>query len=248
MSTLLAQLQNAKNIVQPWTHTFLLGDTGSGKTSLAASWPRPCFVVPRNEGSMTTLMGQNFPYKEITTRQDMDRLIKAIEDEYARSPNEFPFDTIVIESVSHYTDLIIEELTQGNRFNMDQQRWGHLSSHLRSVHSRLRALDVHTVFTSLAKITRNKDGDIIDGGPLLQGQMSYKLPSACDIFAYCEVREGRPPLYETWFSTRKGIPARSRFRGMPPSIKNCRFKDIEPFLTLKDSQPNGPSVQVPSQP
>jgi len=233
MSTLLSLLQNSKHIIQPWTHWFLLGDTGSGKTTVASSFPRPLFIVPRNEGSMTTLMGGDFPYKEISTRQDMDAILKAIEDEYARDPNAFPFDTIVIESVSHYTDLIIEELTSHNRFNMDQLRWGHLSSHLRSVHSRLRALDVHTVFTSLAKIQRNKDGEIIDGGPLLQGQMSYKLPSACDVFAYCEVREGRPPQYETWFSTRKSIPARSRFRGMPPSIKNFRFADAKPFLTAQ---------------
>ena len=223
-------LQNTKNITSPWTHWFLVGDTGTGKTTLASSFPRPLFIVPRNEGSMTALMGRNFLFKEVSTRKEMDDLLSEIEKEYKHDPNGFPFDTIVVESISHYADLVIEELTLNNRFNMDQQRWGVLSSHFRTIHSRLRALDLHTVFTSLVKIDRNKEGAIVNGGPLLQGNMSYKLPSACDIFALCEVREGKVPIYETWFTARNGVPARSRFPGTPSSIRNCTYGAMKPFL------------------
>ena len=48
---------------------------------------------------------------------------------------------------------------------MDQQKWGKLASAMRNIQSRLRNLDVHAVFTSLAKVDQDAAGNAV-GSPI----------------------------------------------------------------------------------
>jgi len=236
--------KNAKDILAPWVHFFLYGDTGSGKTMAASTFPRTLFLVPQNENSITTLRGRDVPYYEIIDMSSpvnagvggMIPVLEEIEKAYDQGPDAFPFDTIVIESISHYADLCIEEMSKGNALQMDQQKWGRLGSHFRNLQTRLRKLDCHVVFTALAKASIIADAE--DGGartpgsPLIQGQTALKLPSACDVIGYCE--EYRPNAkdmkYRVHFRKYQTFPARSRFSRMPAVVESFDFKKIEDFL------------------
>ena len=236
--------KNAKDIGTPWVHFFLYGDTGSGKTKAASTFPRPLFLVPQNENSITTLRGQDVPYYEIIDMSSpvadgiggMIAVLDEIERAYDKGPEEFPFDTIVIESISHYADLCIEEMSKGNALQMDQQKWGRLGSHFRNLQTRLRKLDCHVVFTALAKASVIADaedgGGQAPGAPLIQGQTALKLPSACDVIGYCEeYRANAKDLeYRVHFRKYRHFPARSRFSRMPAVVKNFDFKKVEAFL------------------
>lgn len=239
---------NTKNTETPWTHWFIYGDTGSGKTTMAATFPRPIFLCPANEHSMTTLIGRDFPYFLITDRSSplvdarggLESVIEALENEYERNLDDFPYDTIVIESLTHYCDLVQEELTQGGSLMMDPQKWGKLASHLRNIQARLRNMDVHVVFTALAKTDKDASDQII-GGPLIPGSMGYKLPSSCDVIGYAveqDMGRNRPKKYCLHLSKHKWFPARTRFPRLPRVVEDFNFEKLRPLLT-REEESNG---------
>lgn len=229
---------NAQNLVEPWTHWFLYGPSGAGKTTAAATFPKPVFLVPYNESSITTLAGRDIPYFIIVDKDQTPLNLKtgtgsmkAVLDHlivgYKRNPEAFPFETIVIESISHYGDLVQEQLTVGDQ-KMDQQKWGFFLAHFRTIQARLRGIDVHVVFTALDKLEKTESGGYV-GGPLVPGQTAQKLPSACDVIGYCEETAGR---YQIHFRRHKHFPARSRFGRLPPKVVDFKFDEIEQYLTL----------------
>jgi hypothetical protein len=238
LSPLLGATKNASDIEHPWLHWFLYGDSGSGKTTASASFPRPLFLVPANEGSIVTLTGMDVPYIEITGqygpvlngRGGMEAAITLIEQEYRTNPEDFAYDTIVVESLTHYQDLVQEELTENNAQQMDQRKWGLLAAHLRNIQMRLRDLEVHVVFTALAKVTEN-DAGVVMGGPMLSGQSAVKLPSACDIIGYAEAPATKKGKHTIHFRRRNHYFARSRFRGMPASVDNFDYSAVQTHLT-----------------
>ena len=154
--------RNAKNIVAPWTHWFLYGDSRSGKTRSCATFPRPVFLVPYNEQSITTLRGMDVAYYEVTGMKGdvtngsggLENILLELENEYYRDPNEFPYETVVLESISHYSDLVADELTRGGKVFMDQAKWGQFLSHFRNIQARLRNMEVHAVLPRSPRLTK----------------------------------------------------------------------------------------------
>lgn len=229
----------------------------SGKTTIAATFPRPIFLVPKNESSMVTLNGRDFPYVLIVDRSSpfmpgrgdtptesgMDAALTVLEDNFEASlkqnrPELFPYDTIVVEALTHYCDLVQDELTEGSTLPMDMPRWGKLASHLRNVHTRLRNMDLHVVFTALANVSK----DTKEGGPQIPGSMAEKLPSACDVIAYIEVTDmgkDKPQKHTMHLRQRKQFFARSRFPQLPAAIENFDFHKIEHLLVNPTALPLG---------
>ena len=68
-----------------WVRWFMYGATGSGKTTAAATFPAPLFIVPKNEMSVVTLAGRNVPYIEVTDRASMGAAIAYIKTQYAKN-------------------------------------------------------------------------------------------------------------------------------------------------------------------
>ena len=245
--------KNAQDLTSPWTHWFLYGDSGSGKTTNASTFPRPLFIVPQNESSITTLRGRDIPYYEAIDISSpvvggvggMLSILSEIEQAYDAGPDEFPYDTLVIESISHYADLAIEEMTRGGDLQMDQQKWGRFGSHFRNLQTRLRRLDCNVIFTALAKSSDGASDDEtgkrvkdVMGMPMIQGQTSIKLPSACDVIGYCEEYRINPKdtRYRIHFRKFKQFPARSRFKRIPPVIEDFAFSKVEPFLAPDETE------------
>jgi hypothetical protein len=231
--------KNAKDIEVPWTRWFFYGDTGSGKTNLSATFPRPCFIVPKNEGSAVTLRGRDIPYYEATDMSSqvrggvggMNRILDEIEAAYTKDLSNFPFDTIVIESLTHYSELVVEELSEAGTKAMDQRKWGEAAAHFRNLHARLCNMDVHVVYTSLARIDKN-DAGVVIAGPFIQGAASVKLPSSCEVVGYCEATKGaKGAVYKAHFKKHGHYPARTRFDAIPDVVENFNFDDIKQYLT-----------------
>lgn len=266
-------IQFTSDMTTPYTSWFFYGMTGSGKTTIASTFPSPLFLVPVVEKSHVTLLdsAQSFPVLQIgydpTTKErvhtitHMHEVLTFLEDQhremqrlfslarktnqteerdelFARGEQMFPWETIVVESLTHYADMVVEDLSQRATKQMNQGLWGKLSSHLRTVHDRLRGLEAHIVYTALDKVVTGEGGGIAHGSAAIPGAMSEKLPSACDSIGYCE--EGRGPKGEVRFFAhfrRHGVfPARSRFKRMPAKIENFNFADVQQYIGTDTNQ------------
>jgi len=228
MLKMAIEFKNAGEIVTPWTSWFFYGATRAGKTTAAATFPRPVFLVPAQEKSHISLMGRHdVDYKLIESSHMMHETVAELEarhqrarplwdtgseDALAEADTIFPWQTVVLESMTHYADLIQEELTRGATVEMDRQKWGKLGSHLRSIHMRLRALPVHTIFTSLEDRIHDEKGKLVSGGPMFPGKTQFKMPSACDGIVYFERKAGNPnDIFLAHFTKQEVFVAGTRF-------------------------------------
>lgn len=245
-------LQSAANIVSPWTHWFFYGPTGSGKTTAAATFPAPLFLVPAAEGSELSLSGRDIPFiklgrdaqgEAVPIRQSLDGALTELERRHAemrralaandanKADEVFPWQTIVLESMTHLCAMLQDDISQNGKIKMDQQRWGIMSDYLRSLHTRLRALDCHVIFTALAKV-EGEDANV-EGAPDVPGKMSRLLPSACDAIGFCETIDAGPkskPVYRVHFRQHRVYPARTRFKGIPPHVDDFTFAQVVKHL------------------
>ena len=205
----------------------------------------------QNEKSINTLRGMNVPYTEVKDRNTTFAALDYLEAQYAAmvrlnaqgkyddADKAFPYQTIVFESISHYSDLVQEDLTNRNAKPMDIQQWGRLASHLRTIQNRLRAMDVHSIFTSLDQT--NEDGTI--GGPLISGQMKVKMPSACDYIGYFEaVTVSKKTTYNTHWRQYGKYLARVRqspehaatVGEFPTVIPDFHFDKVKKFIGIEE--------------
>ncbi len=238
--------KSTTSLSMDWSHWFLYGNTGAGKTRCAATFPSPVFIQPKNEGSTTSLIDVgDFPFYEATCMEEtatkngkpvgapdgvggLNNILWELETQYRSAPNKFPYETIVLESLTHYSDLVVEQLTNGNNKNMDQQRWGQLTAHLRNVQARLKNMQVFVVYTALAKVATT-DAGVVVAGVALPGAAALKLPSACDSIGYCEALPAKQNQWHGRVHFKKCGPydARSRFN-IPKQIDNFDFNDLQP--------------------
>lgn len=234
---------NTADMAEPWTRWFIYGDTGTGKTSAASTFPRPLFLIPSVENSHETLRGAKFdylivrdwssPFKESEGSGGMNAILTMIENEYKRAPDKFPFDTIVPDGLTHFSELLKDELTQGGKTAMDVQKYERLTSHFRNIHARLSNMDVHTVYISLGTIDENsKKGDAY-----LQKKAKEVIPSSCEVYAHMTVKDqgkNNPKIYMMHTQAHGEWKARTRYRKLPAEIKNFRFADIRHLLRNVD--------------
>lgn len=145
---------------------------------------------------------------------------------FAKADVAFPYRTFVFESLSHLTDLIVEEIGNSgggkSKGKMDIQKWGEVQSFYRNLHNALRGLPIHIVYTALD----HYDDEQERGGPAISGKTSERLPSACDVIGYCEEVPDKPPVYRIHFRRYKNYVARSRFASVPAIVKNFNFEQL----------------------
>lgn len=233
-----------------WSTWFFYGDSGSAKTTLASSFPRPIFIVPNTENSIETLRGFEFPYFTCTSAKtaesdplvngagSMDAIVSHLEMVYKSDPNNCPFDTVVSESISHYQDYLIQDLSKEGQLIMDQSKWGLFANRLMAMHVRLKSMEVHVVYTALAKLEK-VDDKTLHGGPLISGAPATKLPAACTTVGYCETYAG--DTRRVHFKKHMHWHARSRFSKLPAMYKGGIqdfknfYPNIEKYLVPDDA-------------
>lgn len=236
--------KNTKNLTAPWTSWFFYGDSRSGKTSIAATFPKPLFIVPQNEGSHKTLLGRDIDYVEVTGATHpfnpktgvggMQAILQDLKALYLKDPNKFPYDTIVVDALSHYTDLALADFASKGADN--RQVYGKLGDHLREINNVLRSMDVHVVYIALASMSEvNENATHQVGGPLIPGKTQFKLPAACEMLGYVEAGSGKDKRYRVHFERYKCFIAGARFGKLPRVIENFDFTEIEQYLTVTSS-------------
>lgn len=204
--------------VPPRLRVFLYGHTRSGKTRVAASFPRPLFIFPKNENGEITLAGSNLPYVKVATRDDVKKVLDELLAAHKSGRLREYGDTIVLESLTHIARFVEMELTNSGARDMKGQ-WGHMDSFFKHVLDVLWQLDANVVCTSLVATRTAKDGTLISAGPDLPGKTSSIFASSADILGYCaQSVTGQGPVFTTALMKQGEFDAGTRIPTMAPSI------------------------------
>jgi len=195
---------------------FIFGDPGTWKTSFAGCAPKPLFLSCQTEGGDSSLdyLPQIYgrpipPRKAIGSTSEMVEYINQIKIAVDRGT--FPFKTIVVDSITYYTEMWISEVVQikdaalrkwkrnGERGRcpypegpmMHKRDWGLLDAHLmKHLVPTLHGLNLNVIWTALAKPLMETDDKgnqrVKEVIPMLPGRGSRLLPGACKLIIYAE--------------------------------------------------------------
>jgi hypothetical protein len=126
VNPLIARIRNAYDYRSQWLRVFLYGSTRSGKTTHAASFPRPFLLGAPNENGVQSLAGGDVSYfvpgeiDMFATQKDMEGFLQMIHhdmtvlkvaDDGGAAFRAKWGDTFIWDSVTHYADAVINALT-----------------------------------------------------------------------------------------------------------------------------------------
>jgi hypothetical protein len=221
------------------------GLPGNGKTSFGATAPKPLFISDAAEGGYKTLYQMDptlwwdakVPPEvwTIESMKDVPQILTRLEDLAIKG--KFPYQTLVFDPLSIYTDRIIAELQQQNPGRDNRQVYGDLANHLRVLVLRLHALPAHVIW-----LTHVKSGGSDVNGPAIGGSMGEKFAAYCDFkwLTWAQSMQGQASTFElrtapfrtwNWLGGRWQLP--------DPMIPS--FKCVAQILGLVE-QPVSPAV------
>lgn len=228
-------------------HTFVYGALRTGKTTFASTFPKPIFLSAGNEGGDTTLRFCDADVIRITSVQDMKDAIPYV----MANRQKQGWRTIVIDSLTYYADLFVQQTTKDGEKPMRTQDWGLLDLHLQKwLLPVLMHAPMHVVWIALEEVEKGTEGEVRGYQPMLYGKTKAKLPGACDLIVrsiVSQVRENNGPLkakYTLRTTTAEGAPAGGRFGpafsdGVLPAHFGAIAQRIGPYIGEDPAQYGG---------
>lgn len=229
------QIISPTELIKPARITCCLyGESRSGKTEFAATWPNPIFISDGTEGGYITIRRMDKskffdqPPKviEVFTTQDIYAAVTLIEDTAKKTPGKYA--TVVIDSLSFIQDLVLDELAS------TRDKWemyGKLKDIVRRLMIRIHQIGqeakkpMNVVWIALA----DSGSETKTAGPLLIGQMRDKVPAACNVLLHQVTRSLKPtepPVFETRTKAFNGFPAGSRIGDLPDPLPTSTYKSL----------------------
>jgi hypothetical protein len=181
-------LSASSNSTNP-VNTFLCyGDSKSGKTTFAGTFPRPLFFSDLSEGGFESLREDNWDetktplFEEgirpivwsMSKRTDMAENVEKAKPLIAAGR----VKTIVVDSISFYADLIMDFILTGQTKKDNRGAYDDLGNHLRNTRVKLHDLGVNVVHLALAKSPEIDDQTkqlTSKGLPMIPGRESKKF-------------------------------------------------------------------------
>lgn len=155
---------------------LIYGPSGAGKTTFAATAPKPIFAS--SEKGLMSIRHLSPQFAEINSLQDLKDLYNFLKNE------KHEFETCVIDSITEINDIIKTEIETKNKRNMQLQDWGILQKEIKDILRKFRDLPMHIIF--LAQETTEKDEEkIVKYLPSLNGKSATEIAYYMDTVGYC---------------------------------------------------------------
>lgn len=176
---------------------LLYGDSGVGKTTLAGSADdvpsmRPVLFIDIEGG--TESLRHSYPEVEtvrITTWKEMQEVYNVL---YS---GEHEYKTVVLDSLTEIQKFnmyqIMSDVAQ-KRPDLDpdvpsMREWGKNLEQIRRMVRGFRDLEMHTIFTALAKTDKDQKTGITTTKPSLSGKMADEVAAFLDVVVYYYVKQ-----------------------------------------------------------
>ena len=186
--------------IQKPMRVALYGRAGSGKTTLACSFPKPLLLdVNGEEGTDSVSDVKGLQVLPVQTWEDFEQLYWFLEN------GDHDFETVIVDTVTNLQELAIREVASANKKKdadggwgtMSKQMWGEVSSMLKTWITNFRNLpDLNVVFLAQERLfnagdeSENDDGQIApEVGPRMMPSVGSTLNAAVDLVGHCFIRE-----------------------------------------------------------
>lgn len=216
------QIHNAKQMPLRPCHYMLVGQAGAGKTTQAAGFPEPFFIISSAEPGLLNLRGKNIKYVMVETA---DEMFEACELAINAKPG-----TIVIDSLSVHLDHLVRQI-EARKGKLEGSDWGEVVRHPVILDDYLRQAPVNVVYTVFAnppetdKVTNRSCST-----PMLYGKLARRFPGKCEFVIYLDSiskpNGANAPIIErrAWFQADGMFEAKCNLDLDPP---------FPPFVTLQ---------------
>lgn len=165
-----------------YLNLMLLGTEGSGKTTLAGSFPKPYFIVFSAEKGKESVVGRHAGYvcdSWADCRDALGRIEPLIRaNKWIDPKSKEPFKTLVLDGGS-YMGQVLESWakTTPNAATNDKQLYKAIKWAMQEFMGRFQSLPgIHTIFTIHPRTFRNTDGSISSMEPNFAGYYGEELP------------------------------------------------------------------------
>lgn len=164
------QLTRSIDATKPALVLTVYGVGGVGKTSLATTAPKPVFIDAENGTKALGIRGIDVPIAHVRSWTD-------VQDAWIMIAANPDFETVVIDPVGQFLELLIEEVRAGG--TMSQQKWGEAKDRMRRFIAKVKDSGKHVVF--VAHEDKDKDEDLQLRRPLLAANLSQPLVDMSDV-------------------------------------------------------------------
>lgn len=249
-------MANAKTMNAKSLKVLLVGDAGTYKTRLAATFPQPHFVD--FDDGMLSVRGQDVIYITIgrkeTTDEDFLALFptkkakmrafvkgQALLEHWANTLTKD--QTLVLDSFTFYTDAALEHvLALNNQPTPRIQDWGAAQKLLEGTLEELNKLPCNVVVIAHRDMKQDQETGAISYVPQTIGKLAKKMPAYFDEVWRTNTKlkkEGGSDVEEFYIETIKGRREDGKTRlNLPSKIVNPTYESIIQIMKEKTNGRN----------
>lgn len=221
--------------LNPWSTTVLYGPSGAGKTTLAATAPKPVFL-DSNQGTMSVRGRDGFKYGRVDVfgMDDLDAAYDKLTGTAQNADWSRKYDTIIFDHFDDIQSIIMENLgdkraakdSRKDEDEAEQRDYGIMGSKLKRYIRRFKKVDKHKILICAEKEDRDQ-GRL---GPAVIGQMRAALPYFADHTFY--LRIGKKNKRYLHLDSTDEFYAKTRAWWLPPELRKQEIPFDDPkFLS-----------------
>lgn len=169
----MIEIKQTKDNTTPPLILTIYGKGGLGKSTLAATAPKPIFFDGEDGTKAFGIRGINIPVIHVKTWNDVREAWNAIKDD----PQ---YETVVIDPMDEFMNMLIEDVSKGG--SMSLPKWGEAKNTFRKFIRLVKNSGKHVVFVAHEQDKTNDNKLIWE--PKLSANMSKELTDLSDVVGY----------------------------------------------------------------
>lgn len=154
---------------------LVYGKPGTGKTSFAATAPKPLFLSA--EWGLLSIAKLKPDYVEIKSFHDLKEALV-----YLRT-QKHDYETVIIDSITEVNEIIKAEITARTGRAIQKNDWVEVQEKIKQIIRGFRDLNMHCLFLALETIEKDEER-MISINPALNGKAATDIAGFMDIVGY----------------------------------------------------------------
>ena len=180
------------------------GKSGTGKTTLAATFPRPILYLQCDKQGTTSIRRQkDVFFKQFETFEEFEEIYLALEDDRGAF-----FKTVVLDTVTSWQELVMGNVNTGTNELISQQTWGKCSNKMKTYLMNLLDLPVNVIILAQERVPKEEDSNNGDVDMVLPEVGPYTMPSVTKILNAAVSIIGQTYIRASWIKSTQGLNKR----------------------------------------